>query len=492
MEKKNRPNFLIFMTDQQLGSTQSNAEVYTPNLDRLKENGVTFDRAYCAHPHCCPSRAGFFSGLYASEHGVWNNIDLAGAFSHGLYDGVRLFTQDLQDAGYQMYFSGKWHVSREEGPTEAGFDHVFLRRPMKFEKWKNRPYMEEWSWFEEGKYTVYPTADREEGEIIRPGYPKLRLYGNHENPFGDRTVTEQARDWILNMETDTPFCLYAGTLGPHDPYIVPQRFLDMYKDKKVTLPASWEDDLTDKPNLYRRTQDRFRQLSREEQENALRHYYAFCTYEDELFGMLLDALEKRKLLENTIVLYVSDHGDYAGAHGLWTKGLPCFEEAYHICSVMGFGGLEKRTVKEKISLLDYAPTFLELAGIRVERQMSGWSLVPYLQGEKPEKVREEIYTQSNGNESYGIQRSIFTDQYHFVFNDFDYDELYDLAKDPDCMKNVADEPEYEDVVREMYQKLWKFMYEHKDIMGDDYVTTALAQYGPGIIGMKEKEREESV
>lgn len=487
MEKKKHPNFLIFMTDQQLGSTQNHPEVYTPNLNRLREHGVTFERAYCPHPHCCPSRAGFFTGLYASEHGVWNNIDLSGAFSHGLYDGVSMFTKDLHDAGYQMYFSGKWHVSREEGPAEAGFDHVFLRRPMKFEKWENRPRMEEWDWFEAGKYVADLSDEREEGEILRFGYPKLKMYGIHEDPFGDSAVVEQARKWILNMETEKPFCLYAGTLGPHDPYIVPQRFWDMYKDKKITLPSSWNDDLTDKPNLYRRTQKLFRQLSRREQEEALRHYYAFCTYEDELFGILLDALEKRQLLDSTIVLYVSDHGDYAGAHGLWTKGLPCFEEAYHICSVMGFGNLEKRIVKERISILDFAPTFLELAGIWTDRHMSGYSLVPFLHGEKKKKVRDEIYTQSNGNESYGIQRSIFTDQYHFVFNDFDYDELYDLTKDPDCMRNVAADPEYTEVVREMYRKLWKFMYEHQDMMGDDYVTTALAQYGPGISRMK-KER----
>ncbi len=117
-----QPNFLIFMTDQQAGFSQmAESGVHMPNLERLKANGASFDRAYCPSPHCCPSRASFFSGLYPSEHGVWNNVDLAGALSHGPYDGVKMFSEELKASGYQMYYSGKWHVSAESGPGDAGF-----------------------------------------------------------------------------------------------------------------------------------------------------------------------------------------------------------------------------------------------------------------------------------------------------------------------------------------------------------------------------------
>lgn len=219
----------------------------------------------------------------------------------------------------------------------------------------------------------------------------------------------------------------------------------------MKLPDSFEDLMEDKPGLYRRTRDRFGLLSRAEQEEALRHYYGFCSYEDALFGRLLDMLEARNLLGDTIVFYLSDHGDYAGAHGLWTKGLPCFEEAYHICSVAGYGGIQAagNRVKEPLCLVEV------------------W--------------RDAVYTQTNGNECYGIQRSVFTDEYHFVFNEFDYDELYDRKKDPDCTKNLARHKEYEPVIRSMYERLWRFGYEHWDHLGDPYITTALAQYGPGII-----------
>ena len=292
--------------------------------------------------------------------------------------------------------------------------------------------------------------------------------------------------------------MYVGTLGPHDPYFVPQQYLDLYSDESIVLPESWKDRMLDKPNLYRRTRERFDQLGEAEQKRSLKHYLAFCSYEDALFGRLLDVLERRELLEDTVILYVSDHGDYAGAHGLWTKGLPCFKEAYHICSVMGYGGIkaEGGVVSHRVSLLDYAPTFLELAGIlevddmEVKRRFSGHSLKPFLEGNIPEKWRSETYTQSNGNECYGIQRSIFTDEYHFVFNGFDFDELYDLKKDPDCMKNVIEEHEYEAVIYDLYKKLWKFAYLHRDALGDPYITTALARYGPGIIrGVKREKKK---
>lgn len=185
----------------------------------------------------------------------------------------------------------------------------------------------------------------------------------------------------------------------------------------------------------------------------------------------------------TIVIYVSDHGDYAGAHGLWTKGLPCFKEAYHICSVIGFGNIREkgRIVEEMISLVDYAPTFLDIAGVSPERIFAGKSLMPFLEGEIIKNWRSELYTQSNGNELYGIQRGGFDQRFKFVYNGFDFDELYDLTTDPLEMHNVANDEAYTDIKKEYYRKMWRFAYENQDMLGDAYTTTALCDYGPGII-----------
>lgn len=194
-------------------------------------------------------------------------------------------------------------------------------------------------------------------------------------------------------------------------------------------------------------------------------------------------MEEQNLMENTMVIYVSDHGDYVGAHGLWTKGLPCFEEAYHICSVIGGAGVTEkgRIVDELVSLADYAPTFLELAGIHLDRKLAGRSLVPFLKGEEPEEWRMEMYTQSNGNELYGIQRAVFDNQFKFVYNGFDFDELYDLQKDPLEMHNLAEDEAYAEIIKDYYRRLWKFAYDNQDMLGDTYITTALTEYGAGIL-----------
>ena len=104
-----------------------------------------------------------------------------------------------------------------------------------------------------------------------------------------------------------------------------------------------------------------------------------------------------------------------------------------------------------------------------------------MKGENPEGWRTELFTQSNGNELYGIQRAVFDDKYKFVYNGFDFDELYDLTSDPGECHNLAEKEEYDSVKKMYYKKLWQFAYENQDMLGDTYITTALTDYGPGII-----------
>jgi arylsulfatase A-like enzyme len=220
-----------------------------------------------------------------------------------------------------------------------------------------------------------------------------------------------------------------------------------------------------------------------EHKESLHHYLAFCSYQDALFGQLLDTLDQRGLLDDTIVIYVSDHGDYMGSHGLWAKGLPAFQEAYHICSVVGYGGISARgrIFDQFVSLADYAPTILELAGISPDREFTGKSLCSFLHGQAPAEWRDTLYTQTNGNELYGIQRAVFDKKYKFVFNGFDYDELYDLEQDPHEQHNIIGQEGTGPIVREMSRRMWQFAYDHQDNVVNPYIMTALADYGPGII-----------
>lgn len=490
----NRPNILIFMTDQQRGdSIYPYGKAITPHMDRFCEEGLSFSKAYTVSPHCCPARATFFSGLYPSQHGVWNNVDVGNTLSKGLYEGVRLFSEDLDEAGYDMYFSGKWHVSHVESPLDRGFHHMSIPKAKAVKHsleecviHHQKPDMRSWRWYKDFEQVT----ERREGELLRQGYPEYIHYGRDEDPFEDAAVVEDAVQRIINKKSNgNPWCHFVGTLGPHDPYFVPQRYLDMYDVDDMKLPDSFDDYMKDKPGLYRKTRNEFDQLSEREHQEALRHYLAFCTYEDDLFAKVLKALDESGEADNTLVLFLSDHGDYAAEHGLWCKGLPCFEGAYHIPFAMRWPeGIENpnRVVDDFISIADFAPTVLDVCGLEPLNKMTGRSLVPYLKNSTPVEKQNYVFTQSNGNELYGIQRSVRNDAYKFVFNGFDYDELYDLKKDPDEKVNLIaeykeDREDLGDIIRDLSRILWKFAYETEDQCVNPYMMTALAPYGPGVI-----------
>ncbi len=492
-----KPNIIVFMTDHQRGDTMMrHSKAITPNIDRFREQAVTFNNAYCPSPHCCPSRATFFTGTYPSEHGVWNNVNVSNALSRGLFEDVDVFSNKLKSVGYNLYFSGKWHVSAEQGPGEFGFEPIFHNTQV-YKKYSNKVDINEWKLYTEGKHNVDTgKEERTEGRIIREGYEEYIQYGVDEKPYSDLEVVEAVVEKLDNVDKEQPFFIFAGTVGPHDPYKAPQKFIDLYDINDIELPPNYDDNLLDKPHLYQRTKDRYGQLTDYEHRESIRHFYAFCSYEDYLFGKILDKVEMEGLIDNTLIVYVSDHGDYVGSHGLWAKGLPCFKEAYNVCSMIG-GGLvkDKNRIDERfISLADYAPTFLELAGVEHNIFTMGKSLVPFIKNLTVDNWREEMYTQSNGNEIYGIQRSVFNKKWKYVFNTFDFDELYDLENDPGELINLLhgvrniNESKYSRLVKEMCKKMWNFAYENKDACVNSYIMTALAPFGPGIIFNEEGER----
>jgi len=473
------PNILIFMTDHQRADTAlPEHPAVTPNLNRLAREGVTFTSTFCPSPHCCPSRATFFSGLYPSRHGVWNNICNRQALSHGLNEGVRLWSEGLADAGYRLHFSGKWHVSVEESPGDRGWMEHFVSAAA------GTYHGARWEYYRALAAEPDP-AQRGEGEMLRPGYGTGRLYGTDAGLRNrhDETAVARALEVLGSLSADTePWCLFVGAVAPHDPYVVPEEYLDLYDLDNVPLPASFRDDLTDKPAVYRRMRDMiFGQLSEREVREAIRHFWAYCSYLDHLFGRLLDALEETGESDNTVVLYCSDHGDYCGDHGLFAKGIPSFRGAYHVPAVVRWPAFIQdpgRRVDAFVSLADFAPTFLEVAGLTVDPHLSGASLVPFLRSEVPPDWRDELHAQCNGVELYYTQRWVMTEDFKYVFNGFDWDELYDLRADPHEMRNVVDDPAYEAVKRDLCRRMWRFAHREDDTAINPYITVGLAPYGP--------------
>ena len=225
----------------------------------------------------------------------------------------------------------------------------------------------------------------------------------------------------------------------------------------------------------------FRPTHRTEVREGIRHFWAYCSYLDDLFGKMLHTLERAGKAHDTLVLYCSDHGDYCGEHGLFCKGIPAFKGAYNVPVVMRWPAFVEnpgRRVREFVSLADIAPTLLEAARIDTNRHFTGSSLIPFLRGDTPDHWRDEIHTQCNGVELYFTQRSVTTKAHKYVFNGFDSDELYDLRADPHEMRNVADEPAYADTKRELCRRMWRFAQQEDDTAINPYITVGLAPYGP--------------
>ncbi len=476
----NKPNVLIFMTDHQRGDSVL-GRARMPYTDRLRSQGVTFSETFCPSPHCCPSRATFFTGLYPSRHGVWHNVDVANAISRGFNSGVRTWSEDLAEAGYRMWFSGKWHVSHHESPADRGWKCC----PSTPDDYANRPVGDAWTTYRKlaGKQT---SVERDSGQIQMPGYPDYRIFSTvDEETHPDTLVVDEAVDKMEKLadeNSEQPWCLFVGCSGPHDPYDVPQKYLDMYNPDAIKLPPNFYDTMTDKPNFYRRTRDIFARLSEAEHRRAMHHYLAYCSFEDALLGRLLNTLEESGQAGDTVVIALSDHGDYMAEHGLWTKGVPCFRGAYHVPLIIRWpAGIRQpgRVVDTMVSLADLAPTILETAQLHVDREFGGKSLSHFLRDEKTPDWRDMIFTQTNGNELYAIQRAGFNRQYKMVYNGFDYDEFYDLAQDPLEMNNLINATEYQETIKQMMKRIWRFAEENHDTCINPYIMVRFASYGPG-------------
>lgn len=527
-----RPNILLFVVDQiQYGVTAPESACQMPNLQRFSRQGVTFQHAYGPSPHCCPARATLMTGTYPSRHGVFNNVETDTAHRFGLKTGVRTFAQDLSDAGYRMSYSGKWHISNEETPADRGWREV-----TSFDKDVPLRGHRQWAghgansddhtgWATSGPVATDMISPRPHGHMQRPGWGDVATRAEptddavarvlegpdacrqthfYKNAIGPG-IDELQRLAREDSQADEPWCLCISTdMVPSSP--CPRELLELYDPASIALPPNFHDAMADKPGIYRRLREQiWGQLSVAEVREGMANYYANCTLEDRYFGMILDALDATGTADETLVLFIGDHGDYNFAHGLQNMGIPAFREAYHVPIVArwprGITGPD-RHVDDIVWLADIAPTLIDLAGASSLDRKTGRSLAPFLRDERPPDWRDDWYSQSNGNEVYYTQRAVMTKRWKFVYNAFDYDELYDLACDPHELTNLIhpdrypqptpfdhkpdDEvqplprinPELEPVRRDMMARMWEFAIDEEDTIFSAFAPVAVASYGP--------------
>ncbi|GAA3412133.1 sulfatase-like hydrolase/transferase [Paenibacillus hodogayensis] len=486
MKNETRPNILIFMPDQmQAQITFPGHPCKTPNMDKIKEAGVSFHSAYPPMAHCCPARASFMTSLYPSQHGIYNNVSNDQAIHSHLNPGIETFSEKLAESGYQMYYAGKWHVSATETPQSRGWTELYLKEQELDNGSRRKAYRE--MICESGQ------RSRKRGEILRPGWGGYTLYGTSDKSYteiDDYECVHQAISQLDRLQDSVdPWCMYIGPNGPHDPFVIPEKYATMYDPDQIELPPNYYDDLQDKPRIYQRMRKVFSQLSEQEVKESIAHYWGYCTLVDDLFGEVLDALARNNQMDNTLIIVVSDHGEHAGAHGLYCKGISMFDEGYRVPLIMSSPKLVQnpgRAVEQFVTLMDIAPTLIELTGAEPLGKTSGRSLVPFLSGETPDNWRDSIYAQCNGTELYYTSRMVKTKNYKFVYNPTDFDELYDLESDPYEMHNIANRPESEALLKEMYGKMWEHAFESEDMNMVKYIPVTTGEYGPAIVNAKER------
>ncbi|MEQ4204321.1 sulfatase-like hydrolase/transferase [Actinopolymorpha sp. B9G3] len=453
-----RPNVLVVMSDQQQAATvDPNGPCNTPQLDRLAARGARFTRCYTPSPVCSPARASFMTGLLPHQHGMVDVEHAVPAYRASLVDGVPMWSQRLMAAGYRLGYYGKWHLERSQDLGQFGFSRSAA--------YQAGPGPDYFAHRERLGLADRPVVAEPSRIVSQPGYRDLLLYGVTEEPV-ESTLEHYTVSHALEFLDEAcagsePWALMVSTKAPHEPYVVPRPYFDRYDPDQLELPASFDDDLADRPAIYRRQQSVWSDLSADDFRTATACYYASCSLVDSQVGRLLDRIESAGQLDHTIVVYTSDHGDLMGAHRLLLKGVPAFEEVYRVPLVVSWPAAVEggQVIDDLVQSHDVAETLAQLSGTGLGGHAV--DLLPLLTGTGG-PPRTTAVAELHGQRFSYTQRVIWENGFKYVFNAFDFDELYDLTADPTEQVNLAGDPAYADVVRRLTGRLWEIAYDTED------------------------------
>jgi len=433
-----RPNVLLIMSDDlnnDLG-TYGHPIVKTPNIDRLARRGVRFDRAYTQFPLCNPSRASLLTGLRPDTIGVY---ELVTEFRKNKPDVVTL-PQVFRNNGYIAARVAKiYHYGVPGQIGTPGLDDA--------------P-----SW----DVTVNPRGVDKDEEPLLTNYTPGRGLGSalafHASTARDEEHTDGkvATETIALLEAnrDRPFFVAAGFYRPHCPFIAPQKYFDMYPLPKIRVPQVSPEALAQHPAAALFTRPPNWGLTEQQEREVIRAYYASISFMDANVGRLLDALDRLKLTDNTIVVFMSDHGYSLGEGGQWMKQTLFERSARSPLILAGPGVRAKGKGSPRIvEYLDLYPTVAGLAGLTSPRDLEGRSLAPLLRDPKAPWSRPALTQVRRGTQADGffMGYSIRTDRWRYSEWDDGKQgqELYDEVADPQEMRNLASDSKYSKTVQEM-------------------------------------------
>ncbi|MEO6285921.1 MAG: sulfatase [Dyadobacter sp.] len=413
-----------------------NTFVKSPNIDRLAKRGVKFSKAYTQFPLCSPSRSSLLTG---QRPDVTKIYELQTHFRKNLPDVVTL-PQLFKNNDYYSARVGK--IYHYGVPGQIGTDG--LDDPISWDQKVNPKGRDK----TEESLIKNLTPDRGLGSALA-----WRATEGTDEEQTDGMVASEAIK-IMTEKKNEPFFLAVGFYRPHSPYLAPKKYFDLYPVDKVPLPKELENDLDDIPEAALFTKPAHWGLSVADRKEALRAYYATITFMDAQVGRLLDALDKLKLTDNTVIVLWSDHGYNVGQHGQWMKQ-SLFENSAHVPLIFSVpGGTKGKASARTVELLDIYPTLAELCGLTPSQKLQGKSLTPLLKS--PDAIWDKAaYTQVRRGQIMG--RSVRTERFRYT----EWDEgkagteLYDHQKDPNEFANLAKDNNFIITVNELSTLLKK-------------------------------------
>jgi choline-sulfatase len=421
-----KPNILILMADQLTPSAlraYGNKVCKTPNIDALAAGGVVFDSAYTNSPLCAPSRYVFMSGQLPSMIGAYDN-------AAELPSEVLTFGHHLRHAGYRTVLSGKMHFCGAD--QLHGFE----------ERLTTDIYPADFGWTPDWDAPmVRPSWYHNMSSVTDAGV----CVRSNQLDFDDEVVF-LARQKLFDMARDTdtrPFCMVVSMTHPHDPYAIPQRYWDLYRDEDIDMPRvpGPPGDPDPHSKRLRHVSDMDATPVSTQQVRDARHaYYGAVSYVDEQIGHIRRTLEETGQADNTIVIVLADHGDMLGERGLWYK-MNFFENACRVpLIVYAPQRFAPRHVSESVSLVDILPTLADLAHAgdapAYPEAIAGRSLWPHLTGRAG---HDEVVGEFLGEGAVAPLVMLRRGPYKFIHSPGDPDQLYNLVDDPDELHNLADD-----------------------------------------------------
>ncbi|KAL4913755.1 alkaline-phosphatase-like protein [Aspergillus aurantiobrunneus] len=414
-----KPNILYIMADQMaaplLAFHDKNSPIKTPNLDRLADDGVVFDSAYCNSPLCAPSRFVMVTGQLPSKIGAYDN-------AADLPADIPTYAHYLRREGYHTALAGKMHFC---GPDQL---HGYEQRLT------SDIYPGDYGW----------SVNWDEPEIRLDFYHNMSsvmeagpVVRTNQLDF-DEEVIYKSKQYLydhVRQRTEQPFCLTVSMTHPHDPYAMTKEFWDLYEDVEIplpTTPAIPHDQQDPHSQRILKCIDLFgKEMPDERIKAARRAYYAACTYVDDNVGKLLKVLDDTGMRDDTIIVFTGDHGDMLGERGLWYK-MAWYENSARVPFIVNAPKrFAPKRISENVSTMDILPTFADLVGAPLikELPLDGVSLLPYLTGEdgvKTDTVLGEYMGEGTQSPLVMIRRG----RWKFVYSLIDPPMLFDVQNDP--------------------------------------------------------------